>query len=76
MMSRNNKKFALIAACVIGLVYLAFFGGFEKMGRCNTSNIPMISRKTSVVDKEGTLYEYDRQSPMVFIGGVPRSGTT
>ena len=22
------------------------------------------------------LYEYDRQSPLIFIGGVPRSGTT
>ena len=26
--------------------------------------------------KDGSLYEYDRQSPIVFIGGVPRSGTT
>jgi hypothetical protein len=25
---------------------------------------------------DGTLYEYDRGSPIIFIGGVPRSGTT
>merc|ERR1711973_862173 len=24
----------------------------------------------------GTLYEYDRNSPLIFIGGMPRSGTT
>ena len=24
----------------------------------------------------GTLYEYSRESPLIFIGGVPRSGTT
>ena len=73
-MSRANKKFALIAACILGFVYLAFYGGFEKISRCG--NIPTISRKTSVVTKDGTMYEYDRQSSIVFIGGVPRSGTT
>jgi hypothetical protein len=25
---------------------------------------------------DGTLFEYDRSSPIIFIGGVPRSGTT
>ena len=74
MVSRANKKYALILACVIGMVYLVFYGGLDKINKCG--NAPMISRKTSVVDKDGSLYEYDRQSPIVFIGGVPRSGTT
>jgi len=74
MVSRANKKYALILACVIGMVYLVFYGGLDKINKCG--NTPMISRKTSVVDKDGSLYEYDRQSPIVFIGGVPRSGTT
>ena len=74
MVSRANKKFAIFAACIIGLLYLAFFGGFERISRCG--NVPTISRKTSVVTKDGTMYEYDRQSHIVFIGGVPRSGTT
>jgi len=74
MVSRANKKYALIVACVVGVLYIVFYGGFDKISKC--SNVPMISRKTSVVNKDGSLYEYDRQSPIVFIGGVPRSGTT
>ena len=74
MMSRANKKYALIIACILGTLYVIFSGGFEKISKCNSA--PMISRKTSVVNKDGSLYEYDRQSPIVFIGGVPRSGTT
>ena len=27
-------------------------------------------------DEENKSYPYDRQMPLVFIGGVPRSGTT
>ena len=26
------------------------------------------------LSQDGTLFEYDRQSPLIFIGGVPRSG--
>merc|ERR1712010_226976 len=36
----------------------------------------MGSRKTVHVSPDGKVYEYDRNSPIVFIGGVPRSGTT
>ena len=36
----------------------------------------MSSRKTVHVGSDGKVYEYDRNSPIVFIGGVPRSGTT
>jgi len=28
------------------------------------------------MDSEKNIYEYDRNSPVIFIGGVPRSGTT
>jgi len=35
-----------------------------------------LSRKTASISKEGKLFEYDRDSPIIFIGGVPRSGTT
>merc|ERR1712226_40360 len=33
-------------------------------------------RKTVVLSSEGEIYEYDRNSPIIFVGGVPRSGTT
>ena len=29
-----------------------------------------------MVGSDGTLFEYDRDTPLIFIGGVPRSGTT
>ena len=74
MVYRVNKEFALFSACIIGVVYLTFYIGFEKMDRC--SNLPNISSTTSVAANDGTMYEYDRQSHIVFIGGVPRSGTT
>ena len=32
--------------------------------------------KTAHVSPDGKVYEYDRNSPIVFIGGVPESGTT
>ena len=35
-----------------------------------------MSKKTSMMSQDGTLFEYNRQSPLIFIGGVPRSGTT
>ena len=34
------------------------------------------SRKTVHMSPDGKVYEYDRNSPIIFIGGVPRSGTT
>ena len=40
------------------------------------SNVIHASRKTSMVGSDGTLFEYDRDTPLIFIGGVPRSGTT
>ncbi len=40
------------------------------------SNVIHASKKTAMVSDDGTLYEYDRDSPLIFIGGVPRSGTT
>ena len=32
------------------------------------------SRKTSVVDSTGDVFEFDRRSSVIFIGGVERSG--
>merc|ERR1719219_2197682 len=42
----------------------------------NASGKITASRKTVVKSPNGKVYEYDRNSPLIFIGGVPRSGTT
>lgn len=82
-MSRATKRWILFGAAFLGLFYLAVHTGKLKPGGgCsnNTSNLSsdkvVSSRKTSMVASDGTLFEYDRQSPLIFIGGVPRSGTT
>ena len=73
MLSRQTKKFLVGGACLLAVVYLASFydRGGGGGGECASSG-----RQTSVVDKTGKVHNYDRQSPLVFIGGVPRSGTT
>jgi len=42
----------------------------------NASGKIIASRKTVNMSPDGKVYEYDRNSPIIFIGGVPRSGTT
>ena len=76
MVSRQMKKITLAGVCLIGVVYFAFYTDRGRNSMCSNLNAPSISRKTSVVDSSGNLHEYDRQSPIIFIGGVPRSGTT
>jgi len=53
---------------------LLYRSGGSMPGSCPKTE--SMSKKTSMISQDGTLYEYDRQSPLIFIGGVPRSGTT
>jgi len=73
MLSRQTKKFLVGGVLLLAVVYLASF--YDRGGGCLQSGTA-ISKQTSVVDKNGNLHSYDRQSPLIFIGGVPRSGTT
>ena len=88
-MNRTTKKWLLFGAIFLGLFYFALHSGKLSPssnsvnngqnceGGCNQNNSKVItSRKTVNVGSDGTVYEYDRNSPIVFIGGVPRSGTT
>lgn len=36
----------------------------------------MVATQNYVMDKNNKVYTYDRYMPLIFIGGVPRSGTT
>lgn len=73
-MPRSNLTFALCVPCIVGLLYLLFAGDINRMAV--RGNAPTTPRTTTVVTKDNTVYEYTRDSPIVFIGGVPRSGTT
>lgn len=36
----------------------------------------MVPQERYMVGSDQKLYEYNREMPLIFIGGVPRSGTT
>ena len=84
-MSRQTKKWLLIGVAFLALCYLVLHSSHsgqnlnssDSKNYANNSQTKIISsRKTVHVSPDGKLYEYDRNSPIVFIGGVPRSGTT
>ena len=89
-MSRQSKKWLLLGVAFLGLCYFVLhsnkMSGNSAATNClecsgannikNNSSKVMASRKTVHVGADGTVYEYDRNSPIIFIGGVPRSGTT
>ena len=87
MLSRNSKKWLLFGVAFLGLFYFAVHSGKISantvdclngagQGDARPENRVAGSRKTAHVSSDGTVYEYDRNSPIIFIGGVPRSGTT
>lgn len=46
---------------------------------CLTEEVPaqgMYQQEKYVVGADHKVYEYNREMPLIFIGGVPRSGTT
>jgi len=73
MLSRGTKKLVVTAVAVLVIFYLFYKGSFTSKDCPKTESM---SKKTSMISQDGTLYEYDRQSSLIFIGGVPRSGTT
>jgi len=79
VVGRSVKRTVLAGLAVILVVYalMQFRGG----GHATQSDLggkysAVSSRKTVIMDDDGDLFEYDRDSPLIFIGGVPRSGTT
>jgi len=73
MLSRGTKKLVVTVVAVLVIFYLFYKGSFTSKDCPKTESM---SKKTSMISQDGTLYEYDRQSSLIFIGGVPRSGTT
>jgi len=87
-LSRQSKKWVLIGAVILGLCYFMLRSSSKEINK-NSSNPDnsetinndksgkiIASRKTVNQAPDGKIYEYDRNSPIIFIGGVPRSGTT
>jgi len=85
-LSRQSKKWVLIGVAILGLCYFVLHSSGKNSSNqncpeCsktnnNSSGKVIASRKTVNKAADGKVYEYDRNSPIIFIGGVPRSGTT
>merc|ERR1712126_324420 len=74
ILTRSTKKLLLTACLALGFIYLIYRSG--KLPSYDCPKTDSMNKKTSMISNDGTLYEYDRNSPSIFIGGVPRSGTT
>lgn len=80
MVSRLVKKYLLLIMAVLAIGYFTFFhsSGITSgsLGRSCLNSTNQVSRKTSVYGADRTLFEYDRNSGIIFVGGVARSGST
>jgi len=75
----QTKKILILCVVILSVYYfLLHFGSFFNLSSIskNLSGKVQDSRKTVKVSSDGQVYEYDRNSPLIFIGGMPRSGTT
>ena len=83
-LSRQSKKWVLIGAVILGLCYFMLRSSSKELNEIKSNqetinnnesgNKIIASRKTVNQAPDGKVYEYDRNSPIIFIGGVPRSG--
>ncbi|XP_073985083.1 tyrosylprotein sulfotransferase isoform X3 [Rhodnius prolixus] len=73
-MSRGGRRWLVLLAIATFFLYVTY-----KLQFCSSSysSSPfMLPRENFVVGKDNKVYQYDRMMPLIFIGGVPRSGTT
>ncbi|KAL3270345.1 hypothetical protein HHI36_009393, partial [Cryptolaemus montrouzieri] len=59
-----------VGAILVKITILCFTDPLEN------SMDTMITAEKYIVGSNKKVYEYNRQMPLIFIGGVPRSGTT
>lgn len=65
---------------IYGFILLCFGAILFRLSMlCLTEEVPpqaMYTQEKLVVGPDHKVYEYSREMPLIFIGGVPRSGTT
>ncbi|XP_063238776.1 protein-tyrosine sulfotransferase-like [Bacillus rossius redtenbacheri] len=73
-MSRGGRKLALCLAAAVVFLWLVYrlLSASCGLGR----GALMLPKQRYVVGGDRKVYSYDRFMPLIFIGGVPRSGTT
>ncbi|KAI5695247.1 hypothetical protein M8J75_013224 [Diaphorina citri] len=71
-MNRGTRRTVFLTVILVLCIFLMY-----KLHTCSdrTGSI-MLPKDTYIVSKDAHVYRYDRFMPLIFIGGVPRSGTT
>ncbi|GFT14261.1 protein-tyrosine sulfotransferase [Nephila pilipes] len=74
MASRALKKYILFICCPLILLFLIY----RSFSPCSvqTSNGVMVAAQRYIMGQDSKKYVYNRSMPIIFIGGMPRSGTT
>ncbi|XP_067008739.1 protein-tyrosine sulfotransferase [Anabrus simplex] len=73
-MGRGGRKVALFLAGSFLAVWLLY--GMLSSCSWDESRPLMMAKERYVLSNDRKVYSYDRYMPLIFIGGVPRSGTT
>lgn len=80
LMARNRKFFYLVALTFfIGCLFIVKFTDIRPtclLFKDNSDTGTMFHDRKFVVGSDQKSYPYHRNMPLIFIGGVPRSGTT
>lgn len=73
---RGGLRKALGLGCGLALLYFLVQIFFLSDDPDKSGSRMIASEQKFVVGSDNKVYEYNRQMPLIFIGGVPRSGTT
>jgi len=72
-MSRGGRRWLLLLAAFSFFLFVSY--KLQYCGKAESGSL-MVPRERYVLGKDNKIYHYDRLMPLIFIGGVPRSGTT
>ncbi|EEB12998.1 protein-tyrosine sulfotransferase, putative [Pediculus humanus corporis] len=75
-MVRGGRHYCKVVLCLFVIVIV--FMVLRSISRCTwvDTRPRMVADEKYVVGKDNKIYRYHRGMPLIFIGGVPRSGTT
>jgi len=71
-MKTKAQLFLTLGAVAVSLILI--LSALFPSQSCTPNILP--SKKFVSTSHDGTVFEYSRESPLIFVGGVPRSGTT
>ncbi|XP_066272186.1 uncharacterized protein [Branchiostoma lanceolatum] len=76
MMRGGSRRSMLAGLCTFQAFLLMYLYFFSSSAPCDKGKMIPKEGSQYVYDAENRAYQYDRNMPLIFIGGVPRSGTT